>query len=446
MKIFFSGIGGSGVSAIAGFMADKGHQVSGSDRLFDADPSNHVCLSLKSNGITVFPQDGTGIDSSPDLAVFSTAVEKSNPDFQRASAAGIRIRTRPEYLAEIVSTYETVAVAGTSGKSTISGMLAFLMQKLGISVNFIGGGRVKQFRNERNPGNRLAGTSGLLVVEACESDGTLVNYRPAWTILSNLDLDHHSISDTAAMFEQLSLNTAKRTLVCTDDANLASCKIKEAVSFSVEGDSDYKAGDVRLHPLRSDFRVGRTNFELSLPGKHNIYNAMACIALLSEMGISPEKTATVLPEFTGIERRFDIHLNDGRTLVVDDYAHNPHKIGSLIKTMQAVGSRVCYIFQPHGFGPTRMMKDGYIKVFSEGLRDGDSLFLLPIYYAGGTAAKDISSDDLAKGISASGRAATVIHDRKEIVGRLGQWDSYVVFGARDDSLSGLAEEIAKRLR
>jgi UDP-N-acetylmuramate--alanine ligase len=193
VKIFFSGIGGSGVSAIAGFMADKGHTVCGTDRLFDRDPGSRLCRLLKSKGIVVVPQDGSGLDSSFDAAVFSTAVEKDNPDFVRAERLGITIRTRPEYLAEIVSGFRTVAVAGTSGKSTVSGMLAFLMSRLGMGPNFIGGGRVQQFRIPDNPGNWIAGDSDMLVIEACESDGTIVHYRPAYTIISNLDLDHHSI-------------------------------------------------------------------------------------------------------------------------------------------------------------------------------------------------------------------------------------------------------------
>ena len=188
MKIFFSGIGGSGVSAIAGFMAEKGNSVSGSDRMFDINPGHSLCRHLRSNGITIFPQDGSGIDRSFDIAVFSTAVERENPEFRKARETGVRIETRPEYLVDIVSGFRTIAVAGTSGKSTVSGMLAFLMQRLGMSPNFIGGGKVKQFRTVKNPGNYAAGNSNLLVAEACESDGTIVNYMPAYSIISNLDL------------------------------------------------------------------------------------------------------------------------------------------------------------------------------------------------------------------------------------------------------------------
>ena len=446
MKIFFSGIGGSGVSAIAGFMADRGAAVSGSDRLFDADPGNHICTRLRSNGIVIVPQDGTGIDKSIDLAVFSTAVEEGNTEYRKVSELGILKKSRPEYLADIVARFRTIAVAGTSGKSTISGMLAFLMKELGMEPNFIGGGRAKQFRSDKNPGNYLAGRSDLLVVEACESDGTLISYRPSFSIISNLDLDHHEIAETARMFEQLSANTREFVLLGGDDKNLAACKICGAKRFSIDVPSEYRAEDIRHNALRTTFSVNKQRFELNLPGRHNLYNALACIAFLSELGIASDKVANVLPGFTGIERRFDLHLDEGRFLVIDDYAHNPHKIGNLMKTMSGISNSVCYIYQPHGFGPTRLMKNGYIRVFSENLRDSDHLVLLPIYYAGGTAAKDISSKDLSKGISSSGRSVQVIEDRTEIFGMIGKWDSYVVFGARDDSLSALAEAIADRLR
>jgi UDP-N-acetylmuramate--alanine ligase len=446
MKIFFSGIGGSGVSAIAGFIAGKGHQTAGSDRLFDLYPGHQVCRKLKEKGIAIFPQDGSGIDGTTELAVFSTAVEKDNPDFIKAEVLCVPLRTRPQYLTEIVSGFSTVAVAGTSGKSTISGMLAFLMQRLGLGPNFIGGGRVKQFRTTGNPGNFLTGPSDALVVEACESDGTLVDYMPYCSIISNLDLDHHSVEETGRMFERLAQNTSGVVVTGGDDLNLSGCGIRNAVRFSVRTASEYRATDIEHHQLRTAFSLKGRRFEVSLPGIHNLYNALACIALLSELGVAQERVAEVLPEFAGIERRFDVHLDDGRHLVVDDYAHNPHKIFSLMRTMQTLSKNVCYIFQPHGYGPTRLMKDGYIRTFSELLRPSDDLFLLPIYYAGGTAAKDVSSRDIAEGVKASGRSAAVLEERGEIFEMLGKWDGYVVFGARDDTLSDYAEEIAARLR
>ncbi|MHB8882595.1 MAG: Mur ligase family protein [Thermodesulfovibrionales bacterium] len=446
MKIFFSGIGGSGVSALAGFAAVQGHSVAGSDRLFDKDPAHPLVGTLTGSGIRLSPQNGEGIDPSCDLAVFSTAIEESNPDLLKARASGVMIRTRPEYLAELVGQYRTIAVAGTSGKSTTSGMLAFLMQRLGMSPGFIGGGRVKQFRTATNPGNYSAGNSGLLVIEACESDGSIVNYRPEHSIIANLQLDHHSVAETSRMFELLAGHTSGLVITGGDDRNLAACSISSPVRYSINTVSAYRATDILYHRFGSQFTVSGQSFRLSLPGEHNLYNALACITLLAEMGIPLRRTAELLPEFSGIERRFDIHLNTGSRLVVDDYAHNPHKIASLMQTMQGISDSICYIFQPHGFGPTRMMKDGYIDVFSTYLREADRLLLLPIYYAGGTAAQDISSADIAGPLRAAGRSAAALQSRAGIFERHLEEHAVVVLGARDDSLSVLAKEIARSLK
>jgi len=445
LKIFFSGIGGSGVSAIAGFMANKGHIIFGSDRAFDKDPGHPLQKIFQSMGITIVPQDGDGIDDTFDLAVFSTAVEPDKPEVIKAKSLRIPVKTRPEYLAGIIDSFKTIAVAGTSGKSTTSGLLAFLMKRLGLGPNFLGGGRVKQFKSFSNPGNFTTGHSDYLVIEACESDGTIVNYKPWHSIILNLDLDHHTINKTAQMFEILMSHTKGKIFVNADDSNLKEITKDNAVTFSIHNPSHYKAEAIIYKPFSTDFSVNGQRFSLSLPGEYNLYNALACIALLSEIGISKDDIANVLPGFEGIERRFDIHLNEGERLVIDDYAHNPHKISSFMKTMKYQKEKICYIFQPHGFGPTRLMKKEYIKAFAENLQDTDHLILLPIYYVGGTASKDISSQDLADGIRDYGKSVEVVQKREDILKRVNEYKTYVVFGARDETLSGFAKEIAGAL-
>ncbi len=445
-KIFFSGIGGSGMSAIAGFAADRGHAVAGSDRSFDKNPDQPICKILKNKGIALLPQDGSGIDASFDFAVFSTAVESDNPEFTKAGALGIPLKTRPQYLSEIVSGFRTIAVAGTSGKSTTAGMLAYLMDKLGLNPNFIGGGRVKQFRARDNPGNSLAGSSDLMVIEACEADGSIIDYRPVHSIIANLSLDHNPVEKTARMFETLGRNTEDIVIINGDDANLDGCTFEKPVRFSVDQDSEYRAQKIRYYPFETVFRVRGVECRLFLPGKHNLYNALSCMALLSETGSDIKDTAEALAGFSGIERRFDIHLNDGKHLVLDDYAHNPHKIECLMEAVRKISPGICYIFQPHGFGPTRLLKEGYIEVFTKNLRREDHLLLLPIYYAGGTSAKDISSEDLCNEIRAKGKSVRVLRERSLLFPGLKDRDAYVVFGARDESLADFAREIAMRLR
>lgn len=445
LKIFFSGIGGSGVSAIASFMADRGHRVVGSDRSFDNNPKHPLYTLLTSEGIMIVPQDGSTLDRTFDFVVFSTAVEHDRPEFIKAISLGIPIKTRPEYLADLASEFKTIAVAGTSGKSTSSGMLAFLMQRLGMKPNFIGGGRVKQFKTENHPGNSLAGDSNILIIEACESDGTITRYKPEHLILLNLHLDHHAIEVTAELFKTLIDNTEGTVVINADDQKLKNITDKDVAAFSIDYPSKYRATEISYNPFSTDFSLQGVRFTLSVPGKYNLYNTLSCIAILSEMGISIKDIASVIHEFQGIERRFDVYLNDGKYLVIDDYAHNPHKIFYLIQAMKNIRKGVCYIFQPHGFGPTRMMKKEYIEAFVQNLDDSDHLILLPIFYAGGKATKDISSQDLADGIKHKGKSVEVIEEREAILKILHKWDTYVIFGARDETLSDFARTIAETL-
>ncbi len=445
-KIFFSGIGGSGMSAIAMFMSDKGYMVSGSDRAFDGN-SKHPALQLfRSKAITIVPQDGTGINKTFNIVVFSTAVEHNHIEYKRAESLGLSIMTRPEYLAEIIKGYKTIAVSGTSGKSTTTGLLAFMMHQLGLNANFIGGGRVKDFKTSTNPGNAKVGKSDLMIIEACESDGSIVNYYPENSIILNLDLDHHSIEETSVMFKVLNEHTSGLTVINTDDGNIKNINIKNAVTFSIDDTSDYRAEHIIYEPFSSNFTVRETRFNLPLAGRHNIYNALSAIAMLSEMGVRLSEIASVMLRFSGIERRFDIHLNNVNHLVIDDYAHNPHKITSLMQTVRGIKDNICYIFQPHGYAPTRMMKNEYISAFASNMKESDHLILLPIFYAGGTVSKDISSQDIADGVSAKGKSAEYVDDRKVILQRLDEWGNYIIFGARDETLSAFAKEIAVLLR
>lgn len=446
LKIFFSGIAGSGVSAIAGFMADRGHIVSGSDRAFDMNPDHFLRKAFIEKGVELYQQDGSGINRSIDLAVFSTAVEPDRPEIKKSKELGVTVKTRPQYLSEITSSFRTIAVSGTSGKSTTSGLLAFLMNRLGMNPNFIGGGRVKELMPDSKPVNSLTGSSAYLIIEACESDGTIINYRPEHTIILNLSLDHHSIDRTSGMFGTLISNTKEMIIINNDDRNLEGIKPEGAVTFSIDSPSRYRAEEIIYGPFSTEFTLNGIRFTLSIPGKHNLYNSLSSIALLSETGISLNDISVLLPEFKGIDRRFDIHLNSNGRLVIDDYAHNPHKIASLIETVQRFKEGVCYIFQPHGFGPTRMMKKEYIEVFSKKLHDSDHLIILPIFYAGGTASRDISSDDLADGIRLNHKSAEVIEKRSDLLKRIVKYKIFVIFGARDESLSEFAEEIADTLR
>ena len=458
MRIFFSGIGGSGVSALACFMAGSGHSVSGSDRAFDLIPEHPVAALLGKKGIRLFPQDGSGIDRSLDLVVASTAVEAGTPEITKSKILGLPLKTRPEFLAELSGKFDTIAVTGTSGKSTASGLMAFLMRELGLKPNFIGGGRVKVFKNDKNLGNILAEGSRLLVMEACESDGTIVNYSPRHLVILNLELDHKGIGETSLMFGKIAENTSGMLIMNADDDNLRQLRItererpdfkkKKIISFGMGPGADFRAEGLKLGPFSSEFTTKGVRFKSALPGLYNVYNCLAAIALVWELGASPEKIASALPGFSGIERRFDVHLNTGSRLVLDDYAHNPHKISCLMQAMRLgkEQKRICYVFQPHGFGPVRMMKNEYIEAFAQNLGNEDLLIILPIFYQGGTVSMDVSSEDLARGISGKGKRAIAVPGRSQVLEHAAAWDCVVIMGARDETLSLLADQVASVLK
>ncbi len=443
-SIFLSGIGGSGMSALACLCADNGMRVAGSDRAFDMDPDHPMARTLVNRNIRIVPQDGSHPLMDDSLMVMSAAVEDDRPEVLRAKELCIPIMSRGEYLAETTAGFRTLAVAGTSGKSTTSGMLSYAMGSLGLDPSFIGGGRLGQFRAPDNPGNYRKGESGILVVEACESDGHLPLYHAEHSIIMNISLDHLGVERTLELFGALMENTSGKVVLNLDDPGLASLLTDRTIGFSIDARSEFRATDIELHPLGSGFLVQDTPVELRLPGVHNIYNALACLAALSLYGIAPKQAARSLGEFRGIERRFEVHLDElamGGALVIDDYAHNPHKISFLMRCMRDIAPEVTYIFQPHGFGPTRLMRDEYVRVFRELLRPGDRLIVLPIYFAGGTVSQDISSSMLAKDVGGKTWAPDSRLKMLEELEAVG--GAYVVFGARDDTLSVLASDIAK---
>jgi len=443
-NIFFSGIAGSGVSALALFMALKGHNVSGSDRQFDSGSGMDMKNSLEAAGIAITPQDGSGITQGLDLMVMSTAVEADRPEVLRARELGLSIMTRPEFLVSLSSGYKSIAVAGTSGKSTASGMLAFALDRLGAAPNYISGGKVKDFRTPQNPGNVLSGDADWLVMEADESDGSIVNYTPYCSVIANLSLDHNPVDETATMFRQLVMNTSGRVILNADEQKLMGLGADKALSYSVNNPSaDLRAEDITMEGLNCAFSIKGQAFNLNQPGLHNIYNALAAISVLHFMEFGLDRISEAIAPFKGIERRFDVHLEKDGLMVIDDYAHNPHKIGALMRTISGISDRACYIFQPHGFGPLKLMLNEYADTFKSHLREQDMLFILPVYYSGGTAKCDIGPRDLAALCG-----ATPLEDRDSLISFISNvqpYDCYAVLGARDDSLRILAGEIAGKL-
>ncbi len=434
------------MSAIAYYCLREGMTVTGSDRLNGADDLHEVKRKLEDAGGALFPQDGSAVRNGPDAVVVSTAIEETNPDILEARGRGIPLIHRSDALAALAAAKRTIAVAGTSGKSTVAAMIFEMLAGCGKSPSLITGANLNYLEEQGLFGNAFRGESDILVIEADESDGSLVKYAPDMSVFLNVSKDHKTVDEVTRLFRELAARS-KRIIVNADDPALQIPN--PSATFGLEN------GD--FHPDRVDevaplirFNRNGTAFECSLPGRHNLSNALAALCVCVSLGCDEARCAAALRQYRGVKRRFSIVKLPNGITVVDDFAHNPEKVKAALTTAQSMSPRVLAVFQPHGFGPTRFLKDEFVKVFSEILRKGDELFLLPIYYAGGTATRDISSEDLARPVRENFRSASAPPGRSECLAKLREraalGDVVLLMGARDPSLSSFAREIAQSLQ
>lgn len=442
----FTGIGGFGMSALAQMRAMSGLPATGSDRDFDAGRNPDTRAALEKLGIRIFPQDGSGVRGA-DKAVASTAVENSNPDLARAAELGVPVIHRSELLAEHVNASRAVAVAGTSGKSTVAAMIFEILDFAGLKPSIITGGALLSLKEKGLLGNACAGGGGPLVVEADESDGTVARYRPALGVLLNITRDHKEVAELRGIFSAFASNCGE-FIACADDPEAAA--IKPAAGFFGRSADGTRFSDPRPGLFESRFRLGGVDFSVPAPGDYNIDNAVAAAAACARLGVSLETSAAALARFKGVARRFNILGRAGGVTVVDDFAHNPAKIAAVLSALRLrKGGRVLAVFQPHGFAPARLMRRELPGALSASLSTGDEVFFPDIYYAGGTVAKDISSADLAADAAAAGLKARHLPDRRRIAAEVAAaarpGDIVIVMGARDPGLTGLARDILSAL-
>lgn len=446
-RFHYAGLGGSGMSALAQFQVMTGGKASGSDRAFDHGERTTLRSQLERLGIEVLPQDGSGLGPDCAALVVSTAVEDEVPDVVAARARDIPIIHRSELLAHFVAAYRSIAVTGTSGKSTVTAMIFAILSGAGRDPSVITGGDMPELLAQDLPGNAFAGESDLLVVEADESDGSLVRYAPAVGVILNLQRDHKEIAEVAAMFATLRARS-REALVVGDTENLDQFS-GGALRFGLGPRADVRGENVELGPDSSRFSVGGSQFELPAPGAHNVENALAAIATCRALGVTLDDMVDPLADFTGIGRRFQTVGKARGVEVIDDFAHNAEKIAAAIRTAKLRAERVVAIYQPHGYGPTRFLRSDFVATFSRELGPDDGLFMLEVFYAGGTATRDFSSADIAAEIAAQGTNAAFAPSRDWLVERIAQTaepDNLVlVMGARDPSLSELARAILARI-
>ena len=421
-KVHFVGAAGFGVSALAQFHVMGGGAATGSDRTFDSGGAAELRAKLEALGVKLFPQDGSALDGTHAYAVASTAIEKDNKDLERVRDLGLRLIHRADALSAYVAAHKTIAVAGTSGKSTVVAMIFEILEGAGLSPSVITGGALTSLIKRGMVGNALRGDSDLMVVESDESDGTLVKYRPWLGVFLNISKDHQDLSELERLFAEFRKNSAEWL-----DA------------------SALRAEDVTAGPAGTRFIFDGQEFFLPVPGLHNVENALAAIAASRKAGVSLADCAKALDVFQGVSRRFESVGTARGVEVVDDFAHNPVKVAAAISAAHLRAPRVLSIFQLHGFAPARFMRAEFIDAFAAAMGPDDVLYLPEIFYAGGTAARDVSASDYARELKARGKDVRFFSDRAAIPADAARearpGDVILSMGARDPGLPKFARDL-----
>jgi UDP-N-acetylmuramate--alanine ligase len=455
---FFCGIGGSGMLPLASILRARGNKVAGSDRALDAGRLAAKFDYLRSLGIPLFPQDGSGLAESMTL-VTSAAVEETIPDVVRARALGLEHLTRPQMLAKLLNAAQrSVAVGGTSGKSTVTGMIGWILHACHLQPTVMNGAVMKNFASPSSPfASALVGDPELFVSEVDESDGSIALYHPTVAVLTNISLDHLAMDELRALFAGF-LARAGKAVINLDDPDTRALGERltndKLVGYGFDSPQAALVGrNLELRPdgLRFTIRCGETScqVELAQPGRHNASNALAALAATHALGVPLADAAAALGRFEGLRRRLETVGTAAGVTVIDDFAHNPDKIAASLATLVAHPGRLLILFQPHGFGPLAKIGDELAATFAAGLREGDRLYLPDPVYQGGTVDKSRGSDWLAEAVRGAGSQAEHIPDRAAIGEALlreaASGDRIIIMGARDDTLSEFAAELVRNL-
>jgi len=456
--VFFSGIGGSGMLPLASIVRAGGAKVSGSDRSLDAGRTPHKFDYLRSLGIQLFPQDGSGLQPGMTL-VTSAAVEATVPDVVRAKELGLAHLTRPEFLARLLNAAQrSIAVGGTSGKSTVTGMIGWILHACHRQPTVMNGAVMKNFVTPSAPfASALVGDPELFVSEVDESDGSIALYKPEVAVLTNISLDHKEMDELRGLFAGFLL-AARKAVINLDDpetrALSESVPVDKVIGYGFDHPgAAFQGKGLELLPDGVTFAVeadgARHDVQLRVPGRHNASNALAAIAATRQLGVRLEDAAAALARFEGLKRRLETVGEASGVTVIDDFAHNPDKIAATLATMAAQPGRLLIMFQPHGYGPLAKMGEALAASLANGMSAEDRLYLPDPVYQGGTVERTRGSDWLADAVRGHDRQAQHIADRAAIgdalVEEARSGDRILIMGARDDTLIDFARGLVERL-
>ncbi len=447
---------------LAQLLVAMGARVEGSDRAHDQGRTPEKFAALRAGGVTLWPQDGSGVRAAEQILVASAAVEETVPEVGRAAALGCLRLSRAELLASLFNASgRGVAVAGTSGKSTVTGMIGWILHTAGEAPTIVNGAVMKNFASARTPFvSSIAGAGDAFVSEVDESDGSIALFRPAVGVLLNVSLDHMAIEELRELFSGF-LVESRTAVVNADDAEVRDLlpSANEVVTFAldhplaqfgIESGSE-RATDEGQEAVLLDREAGsRHALTLRLAGRHNLANAVAAVAAAAACGIDTDAAVAALADFAGIARRFDVlGTSAGGITVIDDFAHNPEKCAATLQTLKARPGRVLAFFQPHGYGPLRQMGAELATVFARALDAGDVVILCDPVYFGGTVDRSEGSERIARLVEEAGGDAEYLPTREEcgdwLVANARPGDRIVIMGARDDTLTLFARDLLNRL-
>lgn len=450
--VSFCGISGSGMSALAQILKLSGYNVRGSDRSFDQGHDLEQKHALESLGITIYPQDGSAVTPDVDCLYTSTAVEDTIPDVKAAKEHNVPIKRRFDLLAELFHGYpHGVAVGGTSGKTTTTAMIGYILDSLGKNPCVINGGLLLNYQNQKGIPNYIFNHGDICVIEADESNGSIESYHPYISVINNIGLDHKPVDELQKLFQNFADRT-KFGVVINDDC--PECRNITApvpvARFSLRNpQAEFYASELVNLPHGISYKLDGQTFKLNLIGAFNVSNALAAIAACALLGVDKFAAAKALEGFLGTHRRLEVIGTQNGITVIDDFAHNPDKIAASMQALKNYAGRLIVMFQPHGFSPMRFMGKEIINAFCNAMDKNDILLMPEIYFAGGTVTRDISSADfinLAREQHCQAHFCPTRDEVKDFILKHAQTgDRIVIMGARDNTLPDFCREILQGL-
>ena len=459
---FFCGIGGSGMLPLALILRGAGAEVAGSDRSRDQGRTPEKFAWLESLGFALHPQDGSGIVSAGQTLVASAAVEDTVPEMVRARELGCPRMRRAQLLATLFNAAPTgIAIGGTSGKSTVTGMTGWILDSAGRDPTIMNGAVMKNYASPDAPfASARIGSGGVFVSEVDESDGSIALYRPSVAVLLNVSLDHKSMDELRALFSDF-LRTCDICVVNLDDAEAAALwpEYTPCLTYAISNPAAQIGvvdGSISEQPFTISATVtdrrDASNHALTLqvPGRHNLSNALAAITAAVAAGVTVADAVAALSSYAGLARRFEvIGTSPAGVTVIDDFGHNPEKCAATLTTLKAHPGRIIAFFQPHGYGPLRQMGAELAETFARLLGPDDVTLLCDPVYFGGTVDRSQGSERITDLIAAAGGAAEYLPTREDCAARIAAiarpGDRVVIMGARDDTLTLFARDLLGRL-